>query len=623
MSAGLVGAWLLAPGHVSERLGLRERHALRSVYGAVNRVTEVERGRLWLLADAAQLVEDTDGVLAAVGLVASETGSLCEVYERARWRPRWEPEGHFALARADLRRGSLELARSVSGGERLYYVTLGELLLFADSLRLLFAHRSVERAVDPNVLREVLLTGHVTRGSATLIRGIEEVLPGHTARVDRTLEQHWHCLPDLRSAEGSRAELSRQFRERLCDGIARSIGRERPVALALSGGIDSSAIAAALVEVVGADQVHAFSYEFDDPTHPVETDYARSVARRLGIQRHDVFPIRFAEFLDAIPEHVWRSESSVHWPKAFLLCVARQIRARGFDRYLTGFGIGSHMGYLAELAELLPWLPKPELTLRYWSKVRFEGWDLFSLLARLHPGLEPPHPRLFHFLLEQLEARGMISDRRGFYPVELAPLLAARRPRARGGLCESMQLEAIAHLISCIDVTRSEKASRELGVLRVSPAHFAGCLRYAYFPPEPAPNLFGAERRLRPGKLLLREAYRGVLPDEVLFRRKSWDDAVVSRAWRKRGRVFMLRALPHHPGDYERFGPDLARAVEHYEPQSIQAGGLALRLWLRLFVERPPTSEPPTWRELWGNDPALARAGRGAALRSLSYEDQR
>jgi hypothetical protein len=376
-------------------------------------------------------------------------------------------------------------------------------------------------------------------------------------------------------------------------------------------------VAAALVDVVSAEHVHAFSYEFDDPTHPVETEHAKSVIRKLGIRRHEVFPIRLADFLDAIPEHVWRSESAVHWPKAFLLPVARHVKNAGFDRYLTGFGIGSHMGYLAELARILPFVPKPDFTLRYWSRVRFDGWDFFTRLAALHPGLEPPHPRLFHLLVELLEARGVLSDRTAFYPRELAPLLRERRDGWSGPIRERLQREAVAHLVSCIDVTRSEKASREVGALRISPAHFETCLPYAYFPPSPPPRLWSSDRGLRPGKLLLREAYAGILPDSVLHRKKSWDDAVISRAWRKRGRIFMLRALPHHPGDYEALGPGVAAAVEHYEPMSIQANGLAFRLFIELFVHCAPSREPPTWAELWGTDPGVLRARRGAPLEGL------
>jgi hypothetical protein len=238
-------------------------------------------------------------------------------------------------------------------------------------------------------------------------------------------------------------------------------------------------------------------------------------------------------------------------------------------------------------------------------------------LGALHPGLEPPHPRLFHLLVELLEARGVLGDRRALYPRELLPLLRERRERWSGSIRDRLQAEAIAHLVSCIDVTRSEKASRELGVLRISPAHFESCLPYAYFPPWPTPWLWSAARRLRPGKLLLREAYAGVLPDSVLYRKKSWDDAVVSRAWRKRGRVFMLRALPHHPGDYEALGPGVAAAVEHYEPMSIQANALAFRLFLELFVHRAPAREPPTWAELWGAEPEALRARRGEPLRGF------
>ena len=119
--------------------------------------------------------------------------------------------------------------------------------------------------------------------------------------------------------EGPPQKLAREFRDALTRAVERAVGRSRPVAVALSGGIDSSAIAAAAVDVVGADNVHTFTYEFDDPSHSKETEYAREVAEALGIRRHEVFQISFEDYINAIPETVWHSESIADWPKAFMI----------------------------------------------------------------------------------------------------------------------------------------------------------------------------------------------------------------------------------------------------------------------------------------------------------------
>ena len=611
----LLGAWSLSGASVDRLLPHPVRaHLMRQLVGSTQ--DDVLAGRLWLVASTGKLVRREGDVAAWEGFVADGLGPQVTAGRAIDDKH----EGHYVMVEHAGQR--LRLLRALSGGERLYVAKLDGLVLFSASIRPLLAHPEIHAALDPAVTDEVLITGHPLFGPQTPITGILEVQPGHVATLgdDGQLHQQWHWPEALQSPPGDPKTVARMFRDALCTAVERSVGKQRPVALALSGGIDSSAIAAAAVEVVGASQVHAFTYEFDDETHaPPETRYAQLVARALGIGRHDVFRIRAADFLDGIVEHVWRSESAVHWPKAFLLPVARTIASYGYDRYLTGFGIGSHMGYLRELGRALPFIPFPNRSLRYWRRVRFDAWDWLRHLAKLHPGLEPPHPRLYDLLLQVLERRGLIDDHRDFYPVAMRPLLERRRGALASipdltdpsvPLGEALQRHAFAHLISCVDVTRSEKASREVGLCRVSPAHFAGSIPFAYFPVAQPPFVWSRDRHLRPGKYLLRLAYRGVVPDEVLFRRKSWDDAVSSRTWRKRGRVFMLRALPGYPYDLDLLGTAHPDAVEHWEPTSIQASCLSFWFWRELFVRRSVGRAPPTWPDLWGYTPEQITAGR-------------
>jgi len=562
----------------------------------------VLEGSHYWLAGTLQAKGERGTAVATVGFVAFDSCSEQERQLPALCAGTLCPEGQYALARID-DEGGLTLTRSVSGGERLYYTQVDGSVLFSSSIRPLLAHPKVKRVVDIDVLRQRLLSGHAIFGQQTGVLGIDEVQPGHDAcfALGVAARQRWTRDDFLHSPEGDVEQLARAFRDRLRRAVELAIGEERPVAIALSGGIDSSAIAAAAVDVVETSQIRAYSWEFDDPTHPKETHYARMVSRRLGIANHDVLSIDAPAFLKAIPEHLWRSECAMHWPKAFLLTAARDLMARGHGRYLTGFGIGSHMGYLHDLTRILRWLPKSKWLGRAWKQARFGRARWPHWLDFLHPGLEAPHPRLYAMLAEALCHEGLFDDHRELFPVELHALLPRRpRPTDGGGLTltERLQRQSFSHLVSCIDVTRSEKSSREIGIHRIAPAHFTSCLPYAYFPVAPSPRAWTSDRQ-RPGKLLLKHAYRGILPDEVLFRVKSWADAVVSPNWRRRARVHMLRALPRYPHDLAKYGRALPDVVEYWEPRSIQANCLSQRLWLELFIEREPEPSPPSWAELW------------------------
>jgi hypothetical protein len=358
------------------------------------------------------------------------------------------------------------------------------------------------------------------------------------------------------------------------------------------------------VEAFGADSVVAFTYEFDDAGHASETHYAAEVCRRLGIRRHRVFKIGLDSFLAAIPEAVWRAESFAHWPKAFMMLATREIRDAGFDRYLSGFGIGSHMAFYEDLANVLRWLPAPVLA-AYWKAAQSPRLRWLEKLERLHPGLARPNLRLRYLLLGLMHGRGLVGAPHLGYSRSLEPALTSlpdgmREDEAFRGmeLPDLFRHHGFAHLVSCIDVTRWEKPLREVGAYRVSPAHFASTIPYAYLNYRPAPPIWSAARQARPGKHLLRIAMRDTLPDSVLYRRKSWADAVVSPAWLAAGTRWMRNVVP----DYWRVaGPegDLhAKALRRWDANSPQTSVTALAFWSRLFVERKPSAEPPTWEEL-------------------------
>ena len=606
----LLGAVALSGDSITELLGMESRRAMLELLpGYPKGIQAFERGPLWLCGPSDKVVQNGECCIAAEGWIAQGKKALAAALETGRddGVPIPDPDGHYVLAHADSRNGTLTLLRSLSGGERLYYLRLGEVFLFAASVRPLLAHPGICRKLNSTVLNEVLLTGQTNFGCGTLFEGIDEVLPGHSLTVVQTIgPPQWRFSHSLRSPKGSVQHLAREFREALGSAVSTAIGTSRPVAVALSGGIDSSAVAAAAVEAVGADNVHAFTWEFDDPSHPTETHFAVEVSRRLGISHHHIFKVSFEEFIDSIPEVVWHSESFVHWPKSFLLPVARRIRQQGFTEYLTGFGIGSHMGYLDELARVLRFLPWTDRLLRYWKLAQFGGWGRLAYLGKVHPGLELPHPRLYYLLLVMLQHRGYISDVTRFYPPEMKVLVSHVQESSEGEaesmnlpLRDSLQLQAFAHLISCIDITRSEKSLREgAGVNRISPAHFNQCIPYAYFPVQPPPFVWSGDRDRRPGKLLLQRAYRDILPESVLFRKKSWDDAVVSRSWLQEGRSLMLRAVPDFPTNLSDIGPEYPAAVRFWEPRSINATGLGFAFWRRMFLERPLPKQPPTWDEL-------------------------
>ena len=618
----LLGIWSYRGSQPTQLVGTERLLAMQAQLSG-NRLSEFADGPIWMTARSGCLRSEAgqcaayEGFLARDDWCATSIGCAMDLSgSTSQWRD--FPDGQFSVAWVHPANGELRLLRGLSGGERLYTLEAEELFLFATSIRPLLAFLGDNRRFNDTKTRTLLLAGIDLGRQHGAIEGVEEVRPGELLTLSSsTRSTIWFYGDLLKSPQGDLQQLARNYRERLTEAVYMAAGSSRPVAVTLSGGIDSSAIAAAAVDAFGADQVHAFTYEFKDPGHPSETPYARDVCTKLGIRNHHVFPISFEAFLAAIPETVWRAESFVHWPKAFMIPVTQTLRDAGFDRQLSGFGIGSHMAYFKDLAFLQDFLPQAGFWLRAWAFLRRWRLPLSEWLSKLHPGLELPNGRLMELFREVLDGDSPRTPRTNLYPKWLGELLcdlpmdeSAGNEYADLPPDERMARLAFVHLVSCVDVTRWEKVTRELGCHRMSPAHFASCLPYAYLPYDPQLPLWDPERRARPGKHLLRIALRKELPDSVLYRKKSWADAVISPLWLQAGARWMRQAIPNYPRDAlgeltpQLAPPQLEQVLKRLDQQSPQMTVTALAFWRQLFLHRSPTATPPAWNDLHSPAPA-------------------
>ena len=621
--SNLLGAWSLSNTPVSRRLCSTLWSKMTKQLPDHAKLRTLETDRAWLVAPANGWVRDASNVLAVEGYVASNSdchGELTQLLHAAgKDHEDAKPEGHYVLCHLCFDQQRLTLVRSLLGGERLYYARLGDVVLFASSAKPLTTHPDIGRRLHEAKIGESLLTGLTVFGNESLFCDIREVQPGHRLTIhDGELKHEWHWRNLLAPVEGDLESLARDFRQRLGDAVSLAIGTQKRVAVTCSGGIDSAAITALAVESVGASNVDVFTYEFDDLEHPSETHYAREVCRRLGIARHHVFKVSFEDFLSAIPETVWRAEHFAHWPKAWMLKVTRYIQQAGFDRYLSGFGIGSHMGQLTDIAAMLRWLPAPELVLKIWKLARSRKFHWLEHAEHVVPGLATPNFRQYLLVLSVLKRHDVIRDVSAFYPARTKALvdLAMRAvPKDQSlddtSLFDTLATESFAQLASCVDVTRWEKVLREVGTHRISPAHFASCLPYAYMPVDTPARQGRTDAALRPGKLLLKAAMRDTLPASVLNRKKSWADAVISPRWQAAGVSWMRRVIPRRPDYLGITDEDCLRSIRYWNPRAPQASVTALAFWHQLFIAGDQWSEPPTW---------LALAERSMAMGNTAWQ---
>jgi asparagine synthase (glutamine-hydrolysing) len=201
--------------------------------------------------------------------------------------------GMFAFAVMDRRRSVLFLARDRVGIKPLHYAIDGERLVFASELKALLRDPGLRKGIDPVALDEYLAYEFVP-SPRSIVRGINKLRPGHTltwslAERTATVRRYWEPSLNVDGVDGSRKrdldEECAELRSVLRESVRKELISDVPLGVFLSGGIDSSAVAAMMTQLGG--DVKSFSVGFSERSFD-ESAYAREVAARLGTDHHEL-----------------------------------------------------------------------------------------------------------------------------------------------------------------------------------------------------------------------------------------------------------------------------------------------------------------------------------------------
>jgi asparagine synthase (glutamine-hydrolysing) len=212
--------------------------------------------------------------------------------------------GMFALAIWDRRRRQLLLARDRFGIKPLYYELTDGRLSFASELKALLRQPDFSRQVDPQALNSFLAFNSIP-APQTIFSAAKKLPPGHllvcTAKgvtIERYARPRPAASEELRRE--SPAALAAELGERLRDSVKAHLLADVPVGVLLSGGVDSS-ILAALAASVSGQRVSTFSIGFRERSFN-ELDLAREVAQRYGTEHHEL--VVSPQIADLLPKLV-------------------------------------------------------------------------------------------------------------------------------------------------------------------------------------------------------------------------------------------------------------------------------------------------------------------------------
>jgi asparagine synthase (glutamine-hydrolysing) len=500
--------------------------------------------------------------------------------------------GIFAFAVWEKRRRRLFLARDRFGVKPLYYLDLSNGgLAFASEIRPLLHLLPDSPRADLATLRALFTVGFIP-SPRTAFMGIRKLPAAHTLVWEEgrgRVERYWELLPK----DGGRRTEDEGRKQNppssvLLDHLRRAVSEQRmsevPLGALISGGIDSSSIAA-LLQAQSSEQLHTFNIGFEQAGYD-EARYAELAAKHLGTQHHQII-FRESDF-ERYPEvlaHLEEPQCSATALPIFLLYEA--CRQAGLTVILTGEGAdellgGYHwfqgdaqvrrlLGLPSSVRALIADAPLPiseagRSVLRSGEKEMIARYALWHDVGEANGLLTPE--------LNQVD--GLLDEWRETFSAPLTGLDAFR---------QFQYLETHTRLVDFINFEVDRMSMAHSIEARVP---FLDHELWEFVASLPSEVLSGPE-----SKKLLRQAMRAYLPPEVIARRKQGLAAPYA-AWLRRTRLPEWAETAFSASNLKDTGYFVGNTVqklrsEHQSGQRNHArllmGVLSVQLWHQYFIK--------------------------------------
>ncbi len=274
--------------------------------------------------------------------------------------------GMWAFVILDIHNHCLFASRDRLGVKPFYYILNDHFFIFSSEVKPFFCHPLQKPLIDKERLIYYLVDHTIDDGPKTIYRNIRELRGGHQMRIDfvkgdQGIRPYW-TLPEEPDLElGESATLDR-YSELIEDAVRLRLYADVPVAITLSGGVDSSVIALAASRVHNAP-VKTFTSRFPENLDIDESSYARQVADACNLKAHFIEPNAQKMMAEepALTRHQEMPYGSlsiyIHW------MILAEIRANGYPVVLSGQGgdetfLGYERYYVSAIAANYPNISK-------------------------------------------------------------------------------------------------------------------------------------------------------------------------------------------------------------------------------------------------------------------------
>ncbi len=247
--------------------------------------------------------------------------------------------GMFSFAIWDKNTRTLFCARDRLGIKPFYYHWDGRRLVFASEIKALLFYPGISPVLDESTVPEYLAFGYLS-GEKTMFAGIRKLMPGHhlTLQVDTgslRIHQYWDVPRPEQPEKRDDADWIHECRGRLEETVRMRLMSDVPLGMFLSGGVDSSAIAALMKRMV-TGPVKTFAVGYNEVQYS-ELSYARQVAKSIGTEHNEIV-IGMEDFFNALPNLIWHEDEPITWPSSVSLHFVSKLAAEQVKVVLTGEG---------------------------------------------------------------------------------------------------------------------------------------------------------------------------------------------------------------------------------------------------------------------------------------------
>jgi asparagine synthase (glutamine-hydrolysing) len=290
----------------------------------------------------------------------SDTEVILHLYLKKGIEAIHDLEGMFGICLYDPRFEKVYLIRDRLGVKPLYYYQNDQQFIFGSEIKsILEALKS-----KPNICKQSLwhyLTLRYVPSPETIWENIYKLEPGHYLEYDLKIksfiiQKYWSVDFHSEKIHSSR-NYEKEFETLFLEAVEkRLLASDVPVGILLSGGLDSSCVAAAAVEL-GHKNFHTFSIGFEDGEEFSELEYARKVAEHIGSKHHEIV-ISQQQFTNFISDFVWYSDEPIADLASIPLYYVSKLASEHVKVVLSGEGADEILaGYnLDQLARTLNYL---------------------------------------------------------------------------------------------------------------------------------------------------------------------------------------------------------------------------------------------------------------------------